>query len=256
MDYKIDSLITRGMMHELRCEDDYMIFDNDEIIISAVFDGCSSGIDSHYASTFLRKKLNEYLEDNSIYIIREDENRNFPYKSCDETLKGILEYLHSCIPYSETEYLSTCVMCYINKETYEYSILFAGDGECCIDGKRHIVHDKEGNAVRYLSTVKTYSDFNEYYDKYCKKYSGIFNESLIISTDGIGSFIDKFNADKSELARSLFYGEGEIKIDERFMKLPLKRQYNILSNGRIFKENEKIPVKNLDDFTIIKIMSV
>lgn len=238
-------------MHELRCEDDYLVFENEETIVAAVFDGCSSGVDSHFASTFFKKTLKEYLDDESIYIVREDDNRNFPYKSCDEILHEMISHLNLMVPYSETDYLSTCVICYVNKKNCEFGIVFAGDGECCINGERHAIHDENGNAVWYLSTVDS-KHVNNYYLEYCSKFFGKIENGIMISTDGIGTFKDKFNIDKSDEVRSLFYEDLKSDVDEKYLKMSYQRRYNLLKSGKIISD-DKSPIRNLDDFTIIKI---
>ena len=50
--YKIDSFISRGGMHLLHCEDDFYVYEDEEVIVAAVFDGCSSGIDSQHCVCF------------------------------------------------------------------------------------------------------------------------------------------------------------------------------------------------------------
>ncbi len=48
--YKIKVLQTRGSQHELRCEDDFLIYEEDKYIVAAVFDSCTSGRRSDVAS--------------------------------------------------------------------------------------------------------------------------------------------------------------------------------------------------------------
>lgn len=64
MNFNIDTLIKMGKAHSLHCEDDYIVVENDNFLVAAVFDGCSSGVDSHYASTkhkYLMKEVAEIL---------------------------------------------------------------------------------------------------------------------------------------------------------------------------------------------------
>lgn len=49
MKFEIDKIIKMGKSHSLHCKDDFFIEENDNFILCAVFDGCSSGIDSHYS---------------------------------------------------------------------------------------------------------------------------------------------------------------------------------------------------------------
>lgn len=257
--YKIESFIAMGCAHSLHCEDDFYVYEDEEVIVAAVFDGCSSGIDSHFASTMHKYCLREVLIDIP-YIIREDDNRNFPFKDINESGKEIIHLLYDRIyrlNYKvNSEMLSTVVLTLVNKLTKEYFICFAGDGVCKINDKIHSVHDSNSNTVWYLSSVK-YSDFNFYYDTYCTKYSGIFENEISISSDGMESFKDKFGTDVTTEAEILFLGlnHDELKLNDKYKTIPMCRLYNMFQNGKI-DEFKNIPVKNLDDFTIIKITEI
>lgn len=259
LDLKIESFICRGAAHTLHCEDDYYVFENEEVVIAAVFDGCSSGVDSHFASTMHKYCLREILEDIP-YILREDDNRNFPFKDINESGKEIISSLFDKIYRLEykvnTEMLSTVVLTMINKMTKEYFICFAGDGVCKINDKIHSIHDSNSNAVWYLSSVNYY-EFSQYYDKYCTKFSGVFENEISISTDGIESFRDKFGTNVTTEAEMLFLNteHNEIELNKKYKSIPICRLYNMFQNGKIDEFNN-IPTKNLDDFTLIKITEI
>lgn len=254
--YKIESFISKGAAHNLHCEDDFYVFENEEVIVGAIFDGCSNGVDSHFASTMHKYCLREVLKDIP-YIIREDDNRNFPFRDINESGKEIIYLLFDRIYNLDyivnSEMLSTIVLTLINKMTKEYFICFAGDGVCKINDKIHSIHDKDSNAVWYLSSVN-YSEFNSYYDKYCTKFNGIFENEICISSDGMESFKDKYGTDVTTEAEVLFLdmNHKELKLNEKYRTIPLCRLYNMFQNGKI-SEFKDTPVKNLDDFTIIKI---
>lgn len=258
--YTIDSFISRGAMHDLHCEDDLYTFENEEVIVAAVFDGCSSGIDSHFASTMHKYCLREVIGDIS-YILREDDNRNFPFRDINESGKNILFLLFESIYRLDykvnSEMLSTVVLTVINKLTKEYFICVAGDGVYKVNKEIHSIHDANSNAVWYLSSV-SYSEFDKYYDSYCTKTSGKFEDEIIISSDGIESFKNKFGVDVTKKAISLFMDNSyfeEIQLNEKYRTIPLSRLYNMFKNGKI-EEFGDTPVKNLDDFTLIRIRKI
>lgn len=257
--YKIENFINRGAVHELHCEDDFYVFENEEVIVANIFDGCSSGVDSHFSSTQHKYCLREVLKDIP-YILREDNNRNFPFKNINESGKEIIYLLFESIRDINyeigKEMLSTVVLTLINKLTKEYFICFAGDGVCKINNEIHSIHDKDSNAVWYLSSVN-YSDYDNYYDNYCTKFSGKFENEICISSDGIESFKDKFGVDATPKAFTLFLGKSyeDIKLNEKYKNVPICRLYNMFQNGKI-DEFKNIPVKNLDDFTIVKITEI
>ena len=254
LEYKIDNLLTIGKAHHLHCEDDVFIREEDDYILAAVFDGCSSGIDSHYASTAHKYKLKS-ISNNLIYTLRENENRYHPYKNTDEALKEIAFDLCCRIHIMEyecnKEMLSTAVLLLINKITKEYSILFCGDGCCCINDEFHSVHDSEGNSVWYLSTVKPI-EFLEYYNTYCTKFNGIIEENmtLCISSDGIESFMTSYGSANVSLPIDVFFKTDNI--EEKYRSWNLQRLYNVLTKGKMNGMNDE-GLTNIDDLSIIKI---
>lgn len=252
--YNIDTLITMGKAHKLHTEDDYFVSEGDDYILAAVFDGCSSGVDSHYASTTHKYKLKSITND-LIYLLRENNNRYHPYKGTDEVLKEIAFEL-CCHIYNmdyevDKEMLSTAVLLLINKKTKEYSILFCGDGCCCVDDDFHSIHDTNGNAVWYLSTVNP-KDFLNYYNSYCRKFNGNIEDGMVlsISTDGIESFMTSYGSYDTSLPIDVFMKTENC--DEKYHKWNLERLYNVFTKGKMNGMNDNV-IRNIDDMTIIKI---
>lgn len=248
--YKIDKLITKGRLHELHCEDDCLVYENDKFILAAVFDGCSSGIDSHFASTMHKYKMrdicNQFDEITSIYS-----------SNITEEILGELNRRIWSLDYErDREMLSTVVFTIIDKENSKYYICVAGDGcykRPCINNDENIksVHDANGNAVWYLSTVKP-ADFKDYYNTYCNIESGILSDGdkICISSDGLESFISPFGVSKEDEAKKIFFNTE--KCSEKYQKMPLKRLYNIVVKGKCIDTGNEVML-NGDDFTMIKI---
>lgn len=248
--YTIDTLIARGRLHSLRCEDDYLVHESDRFILAAVFDGCSSGVDSHFASTMHKYKMRE--------ICKEIDEVTSLYS--DDVVKNILGELNRRIwslDYEvNREMLSTVVFVLIDKCNEMAHICVAGDGcyHMVRDGLDFFdsVHDENGNAVWYLSTVKP-SDFNDYFETYCQVESFHINDGdeIAISSDGIESFVSPYGASRNDDAMMVFMQTR--KCSERLQKMPLQRLYNVVTKG---KWNERIGdevMLNGDDFTMIKI---
>ncbi len=242
--FKIKSIITRG--HEkLRCEDDYLVEETENLIICGVFDGCSSGLDSHIASTIMKK------------IMMNVNGLEFVYKICQKDGKDNLKFI--CRDFIDEIYislnklksqnifflkegedlLSTVIILVLDKNNGKYFIQFLGDGVAYTDGEITDVHNDD-NSVLYLSTVNE-SLIDEYISK-SKSLSGVINKTISISTDGIDTFKDSFGIGYANEARTLFFES------ERFVKISpmLNRLYNIFTN-----ENK---LKNIDDFTMIRII--
>jgi hypothetical protein len=248
--YNIRSLITRGSNHPLRCEDDFFICERESTITAAVFDGCSSGIDSHVASSLHKRIMNDVG-----YI-----NPNISPK---ETAKDILGYIYEkLIEYQATtefkineEMLSTIVLLLVNKYDGRYCVVVAGDGVININDAYFNIHDKEGESVFYLSsTIRTGGSaasnderFEEYFAKHCTIFEGDDFRNIAISTDGIDTFKSKFGVALKEKPRDYFMRNQAFEKTEN----QLKRLYNIFTQG--LNLEDKVPCMNFDDFTMIKI---
>lgn len=250
--FNIRSLITRGAAHPLRCEDDLFVKETDELIIAAVFDGCSSGIDSHVASS-LHKKLLSSLEFDLIDDIGD-------VKALGHDL---LEYLYTKLFYYYKAYgfrineemLSTVIILVVNKYTSDYNIVVAGDGLVNVNAHYLNIHDSTGESVFYLSSIiddKTtelnfFEPFEKYYNNECTVFTGTNFDNVAISTDGIDTFKTKFGRMLGEAPRDFFMK------NRTFEKAPnqLKRLYNIYTQGLHLED--RTPSLNMDDFTMIKI---
>lgn len=259
-EYNIRTLITRGQ-DKLRCEDDFLVYEEGDYIITAVFDGCSSGTDSHFASTLckiaLKNVLSRDLWNEFKYLPEEKdplyENDMIFLKSIiEEFICGDLNYALNELDLDvNTELLSTCVICMFNKIKHKCNIIFCGDGVCYIDGEVCAPHDENGNSVYYFSTCgfdKARSRkeqrklLNEYFDKYCFMVEDkTVNETVAIASDGIDSFKDMYGINKVEEARDVFFKENRFST----MNVMLKRLYNIF-----IKSNSCI---NQDDCTIVRL---
>ena len=250
--YKIDTLISKGRLHNLHCEDDYLVYENDKFILAAVFDGCSSGIDSHFASTMHKYKMREICNNLEEYTSVYDT----------DVAQNILRELNSKIwslDYEiNQEMLSTVVFIFIDKLNDKYHICIAGDG--CYEQMFNnyevfeSVHDINGNAVWYLSTVRP-ADFNDYFHNYCKLEKGVFtnDREICISSDGLESFVSQYGSLKNDEARKIFFETR--KCEEKYRKMPLQRLYNVVTKGKCTDTGNEVML-NGDDFTMIKIKCI
>lgn len=250
--YKIDTLISKGRLHNLHCEDDYLVYENDTFLLAAVFDGCSSGIDSHFASTMHKYKMKE--------ICKSIDKFTSIYSSnvVEDILRELNRSIWSLDYEVDKEMLSTIVFVIIDKANAKYYICVAGDG--CYKIKYHdydlfeSVHDANGNAVWYLSTVKP-ADFNQYFHDYCKQENGILQngQEICISSDGLESFVSQYGASKNEDAKKIFFKTDAC--EEKYQKMPLQRLYNVVVKGKCSDTGNEVML-NGDDFTMIKIKCI
>lgn len=249
IDYQIDNLIKIGKAHSLHCEDDYLIEENECFILCAVFDGCSSGKDSHYASTKHKYLLRESFESFGQCLFYKEE----PLHS---NILWILEMFRSLLSKEKykcnEEMLSTIVLLLINKKTEEYGIMFCGDGVCSINGENKSVHDDNGNAVWYISTAKD-ENIDDYYYDYCNYVNGkiIDGMEISISSDGVESFMTKYGSCNKEYPQDIFFNTKN-SLPIKYHNWNLERLYNVLIKGKLpGMENEGL--SNIDDLTIIKV---
>lgn len=255
--YKIKTLITRGH-DKLRCEDDFVVNETQNLIVCGVFDGCSSGLDSHIASTILKKiMMNVSGLEFAYQLCHKNNDKDYLKYICQDYIDEIYFCLNRLKKQDlffikeEEDLLSTAIILVLDKNNGKYFIQFAGDGVAFVDGEVVDVHN-EDNSVTYLSTILEKNLDN--YINSSKSLSGTIEKTLSISTDGIDTFKDVFGITHVEEARELFFKS------ERFVKTDgmLTRLYNIFTKESDVKEDggttKKTKLRNIDDFTMIRII--
>ena len=255
MKYSIDTLISRGRLHNLHCEDDLYVYENADLIIAAVFDGCSSGKDSHFASTMHKYMLNRICNDIYSVTAISDSYVIDGGKTVENILRVLNNSIWSLDYETDKEMLSTVVLLLIDKHTGSGHICVAGDG--CFNrvykGMDYFesVHDANGNAVWYMSTVRP-GDFDKYFSNYCRHTDFTLSDTseVSISTDGLESFVSQYGASKTEDAKRIFFNTHVY--EEKYRNMPLQRLYNIVTKGKCTAIGNET-ILNGDDFTMIKI---
>lgn len=245
----IRTLIAKGKAHELRCEDDYYVFENEKYILSAVFDGCSSGIDSHFASTMF-KKIISIVAPNKLNDINTKSTANLISEIVVDFRIKLEEIIKILNINTINEMLSTLCLCLFDKEKYICSVIICGDGVCTIDGKEYNKHDKNGNSVYYITNV------NGENTEQLKENTFIYllsdslyllnipvKSTVAISSDGIDSFVTSRGVkDLGEIKNIFFNSEHFVNNNNM-----LKRIYNIVLN----RDDKLI---NIDDLSMVRII--
>lgn len=244
--YKADSLVVRGLMHELRCEDDCTVIENDRYIGAGVFDGCSSGVDSHVAST-THRRIFERIFQKITGIETATELCINPKYYFDEITLSLSKFFYVV----NEEMLSTVLLAVVDKETGEYFVLVCGDGYIRTPDVEESIHDPNGNEVWYLSSTKfRATEMVNYFNRYAHRYKGVLQpgEELVISTDGLESFNKPMGASADTEAVDIFVHPE--RIGEKYANIPLIRRYRMATNGKMPNlDGEK--VRNLDDFSMV-----
>lgn len=249
---KIHTVLRRGSDHNNFCQDFYSIGETPNFLYCAIFDGCSGGKDSHFASALFGKAFDDVIKnmhgvlDVENHLI--EQNAKFLIYMITRKIKEVKQVLHLNI----VELLSTVVLCTINKNTKECFITAFGDGFFYVDGvevliknTRFISKENGDNMPDYLvydlAQIETYSEFELWFSQKSEihKFENVSNIS--IASDGIGTF--KIFKQCSETINAIdFLVKDESLMDTKNM---LERKYNIIKN--------KYCMINTDDLSLIRI---
>ncbi len=185
---EIYQLIKRGQMHKVYCEDFLLVHPiNERYELFAVFDGCSTGIDSHFASALMAKTIRAELEfiDTDIMESAGDLLDVLIFQS-SQSLKD----MRNALLLETDEMLSTMVVFIADKITKSGEILVFGDGIVSINGKDHQID--QNNEPEYLAYYLDMINTSEDYEKCIADHAIRFRieriEDVSISTDGINTF--------------------------------------------------------------------
>jgi len=240
----IYKLLRIGSNHKTHCEDFLLETKaNAGFRLFGVFDGCSSGKDSFFASALIAKIIR--YEFNSLAIS--------PTNKKTALLNRLI--WESCLKWKESteliglqtdELLSTIGLLLLEEKTESFQVMFIGDGLISHDGKTEIID--QNNAPDYLAyhlhKFKTHDQTAEWLKRHARHFSGKGFENLSISTDGILSFSES-NTDQNTPKPSDFM------LNDNFLSgnpAMLSRKANIL--------HKKYAMTNADDLGIIRLHNI
>jgi hypothetical protein len=241
----VHQYIKRGKNHPDYCEDFLISSEKDNYLLWGVFDGCSSGTDSHFASALIGKIIKAEFQRMEIK----------PKDKIEKNLKNLLfNSLMSLKKLKETllldEYndlLSTIILFLYDVAKDHGIIIVSGDGFVSINGTQTIID--QNNTPRYpayyLDELYDWGSFNKWYESYNKIFE--FSELLdvSISTDGILSFTGQ----KQTEHRGKAIDAVDYLLKDDFLitnKAMIGRKVNML--------NKKYAMQNFDDLGIIRIV--
>ncbi len=239
----IHTLLKRGTIHKDFCEDFLLDFHlNKQYYLGAIFDGCSTGKDSHFASTLWSKIFIKSCENTDFNSGIEELHKSILYKSIIK-----LNEIKKLLSLNTNELLSTIIFMLIDKIENKARIIVIGDGFLNINGKKYDVD--QSNTPDYLSyhisKLLNYDDFDKWYTKFENKFDIPEIENLSIASDGILKF--KRYGSENEINDKDF-SEISFLVDDNYLinnKAMLSRKFNILKNK---KKSE-----TFDDLAIIRI---
>jgi len=239
-------LIRRGAIHKDFCED--FLFTHrikNRYSIYAVFDGCSTGIDSHFASALLAKTIKAELE----FIDKEDlESSELLLDALVYQSTQSLKEIRNALMLSTDELLSTLIVFVLDENTNSGHILAFGDGHVSINGTDYqIDQDNQPEYIAYyLDMINTFEDYEKYVADCARKFKVEKLTEVSISTDGINTF------QKSELVETTETVPDPIAylLHNDFLRnntAMLSRKCNILKS--------KFGLVNQDDIALIRILN-
>lgn len=237
----VRTLLKKGTDHLVNCEDDLFFSEYGDYQVGAVFDGCSTGLKSHFASSLFSKVLNRTLRtktyamfDSNDYELNDIMRETFFKFFCK------LKETQLILGLQDLEIVSTMILAIVKgNEAY---VISSGDGCVMYDKTEHEIQSVN-NAPDYLA-YHLNEPMTEVYELNVSRYwlTDIKND-LSICSDGIYSFR---NPDQS---KSLEDVKESLLHDRSLMgsEAMLARKYNILvKNG----------YSNFDDLSIVRFMVI
>jgi len=238
---QVHQLLKRGENHKDFCEDFVMAHDlSERYAIYGVFDGCSSGLESHFASALMAKIFRaelQFLEPDTFENTKEALNRAL--------LHGIesLASVRNNLLLETDELLSTIILFLVDKIEMCGDIVAIGDGYVSINGQNHkIEQDNQPDYLAYyLDQINTFEDYENWLSEHVAQFHVPQIINVCISTDGIHTF-QKLN--NKEYEKNAPYPLDFLIRDEYMIenKTMLSRKCNILRTKYGFTHQDDIGI--------------
>jgi hypothetical protein len=238
--FVIRDVIKRGMDHKIYCEDSSLsVIVDEKFAIIAAFDGCSTGVKSHFASELYAKLFKKCLD----FLPKFDANTNVCSIKSLLIEKFYYELLVAKVnlKLDFTEMLSTFVLAVIDTALNEGTASISGDGLLFIDGIKALDIDCPENAPNYMIyQIENGMSFHTMYDTTITHHMFHFTKTVAVTSDGMHTFKSLTPFDKKEVFDFLI-------VDENLLSSPamLKRKCTMLENKGII---------HTDDLTIVRLI--
>ncbi len=241
---EVYQLIRKGEMHKDFCEDFLLSFDiNERYSVYGVFDGCSTGIDSHMASALIAKVAKAEMK--CLVMEGVSSLRNFLSDVIFNTM-STLRNIRNDLFLETNELLSTVVLLIIDKTLNIGETLVIGDGFLSINGQS--INIEQDNApdylAYYLDELENINDFEVWLGEHSRRYNINEVKDISLATDGVRSFqvADASIETNSRPVPSDFLTKNNFLLHNKSM---LTRKLNILRT--------KYRLVNQDDIAMIRI---
>lgn len=243
---KICTALQIGDYHINHCED-YLFTGKigSDKLLCAVMDGCTTAIDSHFASTLVGKILRKIAIEKGYEELYNSDN---PSSDINDTLKSVLRELFkqlvvikNQLMLKRNELLTTLIILLADTKVNAGIVLVVGDGLVSINGQ--VTEFDQDNKPDYLGFHLT-EDFDTWYDNQTQKIIFEHINDISIATDGIFSFekIKKVEDESNVNVVDFLVQDVSSKENEEMLALKLKtleHQYGL---------------KPTDDLAVIRII--
>ena len=245
--YVIREILKIGSDHK-QCEDSTFKMVMDDYVFMAIFDGCSGGVDSHFASSLFKKILRKVIEESLVFKGTPNEISKIVLNKFFISLIAIKNILTLNLD----EILSTIVFSITDLSTKESFIIVSGDGAYMIN--EELVEVDQNNQPDYIAYHLNKTFENVWSTFYTQNYSDVDDISVV--SDGIFTFKNEGILSIEEPINSLLKEQKLIKSEAMLPRLCniLDRKgyyhYDDLSIVRlIFTENIIKPIQIIIDKT-------
>nr|WP_198999868.1 protein phosphatase 2C domain-containing protein [Flavobacterium sp. ASV13] len=244
---RIYSSLQIGDYHQNNCEDHLFIGEyGKNNIVYAVMDGCTTALESQFASLLVGKILKKICLEKGYKEFIEKNNQPL---SPEENLKLILQDLlnelkiiKNQLMIDEKELLTTLIILLFDKDQQKGIVLAIGDGFININGK--ITEFEQDNKPDYLG-FHVSEDFENFYSSQKQKIKFNLLEDISIATDGIFTF-EKLSAPKSK---------EEIDVIQFLTVDKTSSEKDDMLDFKLKRLENEFGLKPTDDFSIIRIIS-
>ncbi len=243
---KIYQTLQKGEYHLTHCED-YAFTGSigEDIIVSAVMDGCTMGDDSYLASTITGKLLRK-ITTSAGY--RELYNKQPLYADTGDYLKHILQNLFeelklvkNLLLLGKNELLTTIILLVLNKKHKNGTLLAIGDGVVSINGGIRVF--EQDNKPDYIGYHLS-EDFDDWYSHQQQKINLINIKDISIATDGIETFTPFHKKDD----------QGDINPLEMLMVDNINNESEDILDRKLKQLEHIHGLKPTDDLALIRII--
>jgi hypothetical protein len=245
MDIILRTLLKRGADHTLQCEDSLCHFIHDNHQYIAIFDGCSTGINSHFASELMSKIFKK-----SVSEVTSHSNYLNKVKDIVKRMKEYLTTFHLIYGANRLELLSTVVFAVINPKDNTGILVFLGDGVAIVNGETII--NNQDNKPDYMGNyMSTDMSVDEFISEHCIiKY--LTNVSDIsVCSDGILSFQKLYESNGINCV-----DKTDTPVNESIEKLCIDTRFKGTESmlSRIHNLMERDKYQHYDDLSIVRLI--